>query len=111
MGKPDNPTQPGADDEARVDDLVAEIEDGVGLGGRTLGKLGSTGGTQIGADLLRETEVGGPGRPVPVGHPYDPGMAGRTARGGLGSASDPVGDEQSPAESHDAPDDQSARQR
>ena len=75
-----------ADDTADIDELVQDMRRGTGLGGKTLGEEGTTGGTTVGRDLQKEMETGTntSGR-IPGGHPYDPGMAGRTARGGLGS--------------------------
>jgi hypothetical protein len=76
---------PVSDADERVAEIVEATEAGHGLGGRTLGELGTTGGTNVGAELQDATETGVAGRRTPAGHAYDPGMGGRTARGGLGA--------------------------
>ncbi len=68
-------------DAPPVEQLVADIRRGGGLGGRTLGEAGTTGGTQVGIELQRYMD-----RDPAAGRPYTPGIAGRTARGGLGRA-------------------------
>jgi hypothetical protein len=78
-----NEARPG--DESAIERIVDETRAGRGLGGRTLGELGTTGGTNVGAGQQRLTETGVPGRRTPAGHASDPGVAGRTARGGLGT--------------------------
>jgi hypothetical protein len=62
-----------------VDEKVRAIRRGDGLGGRMLGEEGTTGGTTVGKELQDEME-----HADATDHPYDPGMAGRTGRGGLG---------------------------
>lgn len=47
------------EDERRSDEAVEEMRAGRGLGGRTLGRLGTTGGTAVGAKLQDETGTGG----------------------------------------------------
>ncbi len=68
-------------DAPAVEQIVADIRRGVGLGGRILGEAGTTGGTQVGIGLQGYMD-----RDPAAGRPYKPGIAGRTARGGLGRA-------------------------
>jgi hypothetical protein len=83
------------DQDDRVEQIARDMRQGVGLGGRTLGEEGTTGGTTVGRDLQEELESSAHGE-MTASHPYDSGMAGRTARGeGLGQALD---DEDEPAE-------------
>ncbi len=77
-------TPRAVDTDERVAEIVEAIEAGHGLGGRRLGKRGTTGGAAVGARLQDAAEIGVPGHRTPAGHPYDPGMGGRTARCGLG---------------------------
>jgi hypothetical protein len=72
-------------DPADVERIAREAAAGRGLGGRTLGELGTTGGTNVGVKQQERTETGVAGRRTPAGRRGDPGVAGRTARGGLGA--------------------------
>lgn len=71
--------RPPADPDASSDEIMDR------LGGRTLGEAGTTGGTTIGAQIQAEAEnatMGGDR--VAANRSSDPGIGGRTSRGGLG---------------------------
>jgi hypothetical protein len=76
----------------RVDELVAEMRRGEGLGQRRLGELGTTGGTDVGKEVQEAAGDNQLGAGT-MGHSGDPGMAGRTARSAdLGTDPDDPGE-------------------
>jgi hypothetical protein len=78
--RPTGSELPAADPNASSDEIMSR------LGGRTLGEVGTTGGTTVGAAMQAEVEnatIGGDH--VTAAHGSDPGMGGRTARGNLGA--------------------------